>query len=82
MIMPEPPDLNELEARTRESYAYDFEQAQRVLSAMDLLRGEALKTNIEEIVTMVDANFRLLLTTYYCILRYEMTKLAGNELVQ
>jgi hypothetical protein len=49
---------------------------------MDLLRGEALKTNIEEIVTMVDANFRLLLTTYYCILRYEMTKLVGNELVQ
>ena len=31
---------------------------------------------------MIDASFNLLVTTYYCILRYEMTKLAGNELVQ
>ena len=48
---------------------------------MDTLRSEAVKTNIEEIVAIVDANFRLLVTTYYCILRYEMTKLAGNEMV-
>jgi len=27
---------------------------------MDLLRSEAVKGNIEEIVSMVDANFRLL----------------------
>ena len=80
--MLEPPDLKEPDTCADEPYKYDFEQAQRVLSAMDLLRGEAMKTNIEEIVTMVDANFRLLLTTYYCILRYEMTKLAGNEMVQ
>jgi len=80
--MPELPDLKELEEGAEESYKYDFEQAQQILSAMDLLRGEALKTNIEEIVAMVDASFRLLRTTYYSILRYEMTKLAGNEMVQ
>ena len=49
---------------------------------MDFLRGEAVKTRIDEIVTMIDATYNLLITTYYCILRYEMTKLAGNEMVQ
>jgi hypothetical protein len=80
--MSEPPDLKQREACGGESYKYDFAQAERILRAMDFLRSEALKTNIEEIVTIVDANFRLLNTTYYCILRYEMTKLAGNEMVQ
>ena len=46
---------------------------------MDFLRQEAVKTRIPEIVTMVDASFRLLLTSYYCILRYEMTKLSGTD---
>jgi len=81
-IMPEPPDRKELGARADESYTYDFEKAQQILAAMDLLRDEAVKTNIEEVVAMIDANFRLLLTTYHCILRYEMTKLAGSEMVQ
>jgi hypothetical protein len=49
---------------------------------MDFLRGEAENTRIEEIVTMIDATFRILVTTYYCILRYEMTKLAGIETEQ
>jgi hypothetical protein len=81
--MRKPPDLEELEkACANRNHKYDFVKAGQVLAAMDFLRGEAEKTNIEEIVTMVDANFRLLVTTYYCILRYEMTKLAGNELVQ
>lgn len=80
--MPKPPDLEELERCAGGAYKYDFAQAERILKAMDFLRSEAVKTNIEEIVTMVDANFRLLNTTYYCILRYEMTKLAGNEMVQ
>lgn len=75
--MAEPPDLKE-----GEPYKYDFAQAEGILKAMDLLRSEAVKGNVEEIVTMVDANFRLLTTTYYSILRYEMTKLAGNEMVQ
>ena len=80
--MSKPPDLKELETGAKEEYTYDFEQASQILEAMDFLRGEATKTNIQEIVTMIDASFRLLLTSYYCILRYEMTKLAGNELVQ
>jgi len=40
----------------------------RILKAMDLLRSEAVKGNIEEIVSMVDANFRLLTTTITGIL--------------
>jgi hypothetical protein len=31
---------------------------------------------------MIDATFRLLVTTWCCILRHEMTKLAGNDMVQ
>ncbi len=80
--MPRPPDLKIVENSATEEYKYDFDQASRVLEAMDFLRGEAKKTGIEEIVTMVDASFRLLLTSYYCILRYEMTKLSGSEELQ
>ena len=46
---------------------------------MDFLRGEAVKTRIDEIVTMIDAAYRILVTTYYCILRYEMSKLPGLD---
>jgi len=42
---------------------------------MDRLRKQAVVTGIPEIVTMVDSTFRLLLTSYYTILRYEMEKL-------
>jgi hypothetical protein len=38
-----------------------------------------MKTRIEEVVTMIDASFRILLTTHCCILRYEMTKLPGTD---
>ena len=77
--MSEPPDLKELEARAAGDYKYDFAQASRILEAMDFLRGQAMNTRIEEIVTMVDASFRILLTTYYCILRYEMQKLSPAD---
>ena len=80
--MPKPPDLKLVENCAPEEYRYDFEQASRVLEAMDFLRGEAKKTGIEEIVTMVDASFRLLLTSYYCIMRYEMSKLSGTDELQ
>lgn len=80
--MPEPPDLKEVKAAATEEYTYDFDQAEQILEAMDFLRQEAVKTRIPEIVTMVDASFRLLLTSYYCILRYEMTRLSGTDLVQ
>lgn len=81
--MRKPPDLAELEkACANRNYKYDFVKAGQVLAAMDFLRREAEKTRIEEIVTMIDAAHNLLITTYYCILRYEMTKLAGNEMVQ
>jgi hypothetical protein len=40
---------------------------------MDFLRREAVKTNIGDVVAMVDATFNLLVTTYDCILRHEMT---------
>lgn len=80
--MSEPPSLEELGLPAGKAYQYDFAKASQILKAMDFLRIEAETTGIEEIVTMIDASFNLLLTTYYCILRYEMTKLAGNELVQ
>jgi hypothetical protein len=80
--MSEPPSLEELGLHAAENYKYDFAKASQILRAMDFLRIEAETTGIEEIVTMIDASFNLLLTTYYCILRYEMTKLAGNEMVQ
>lgn len=76
------PGLKELEACGDEACTYDFAQAEEIIRAMDCLRSEAMKRNIEEIVTMIDANFRLLVTTYCCILRYKMTKLGGNETVQ
>jgi len=80
--MPKPPSLEEPGLRAGKEYKYDFAKASQILKAMDFLRGEAESTRIEEIVTMIDASFNLLVTTYYCILRYEMTKLAGNDMVQ
>ena len=59
----------------KEDCAYDFAEAERVINAMDKLRKQAVLTGIPEIVTMVDATFRLMMTSYYCILRYEMEKL-------
>jgi len=80
--MRSPPNLKELETNANEEYTYDFAQAGRILEAMDFLRKEAVNTRIPEIVTMIDASFRLLFTSYYCILRYEMTRLSGTDLVQ
>jgi len=77
--MPKPPDLEELDSCTNENYKYDFAQAERILEAMDTMRREAQTTRIEEVVTMIDATFRILVTTYCSILRYEMTKLPGTD---
>ena len=77
--MRKPPDLKELAGCMNREYAYDFAQAERILEAMDFLRQEALRTGIPEIIEMVDANFRILVTSYYAILRYEMTKLPPVE---
>jgi hypothetical protein len=78
--MPEPPDLAEPGLTAGETHQYDFAKASQVLKALDFLRVEAKATRIEEIVTMIDASFNLLLTTYYCILRYETARLAGTEM--
>jgi hypothetical protein len=79
--MSELPSLEELGLVAGEDSKYDFVQAERILIAMDFLRGEAARTRIDEIVTMIDATFSLLVTTYQCIVRYEMTKLPANEMV-
>ncbi len=76
--MSEPPSAKENTAANDE-YIYDFGQAEQILEAMDFLRQEAVKTRIPEVIAMVDASFRLLVTSYYCILRYEMTKLPGTD---
>ena len=80
--MPKRPKRSAPQSRPKGKYTYDFEQAERILQAMDFLRKEAVKTRIPEIVTMVDSTFHLLLTTYYCILRFEAQKLPGVETVQ
>jgi hypothetical protein len=76
--MPKLPDADELDAGAND-YKYDFAQASRILKAMEFLRNEAERTRIEEIVTMIDAAYRILVTTYYCILRYEMSRLPGID---
>ena len=77
--MPEPPSLKERKTAANDEYTYDFVQAEQILEAMDFLRQEAVKTRIPEVIAMVDASFRLLVTSYHCILRYEMTKLPGTD---
>ena len=81
--MPKRRKRGDTESGARGKYVYDLGQAERIVQAMDFLRKEAVKTRIPEIVTMVDSTFHLLLTSYYCILRYEMQKLpATDETVQ
>ena len=58
---------------------YDFGQAEQILSALNYLRTEALKTGLTEIINMIDATFRLILTSYYCVLRLEMTSLPATD---
>jgi len=77
--MPKQHDLKELERCTKVKYKYDFDEASRVLEAMDLLRKDAVNSRIPEIVTMIDAANRILVTTYCTILRYEMTRLPGTD---
>ena len=79
--MPEPPSAKETTAANDE-FSYDLVKAGHSLEAMDFLRREAIKTRIPEIVSMVDASFQLLVTSYHCILRYEMTKLPGTDDLQ
>lgn len=76
--MPEPPSAKEQNA-ANDDYSYDFVKAGQIVEAMDFLREEAVRTRIPEVIAMVDASFRLLVTSYHCILRYEMTKLPGTD---
>jgi hypothetical protein len=77
--MPKLPSLEDVKRGTDEEYKYDFGQASRILEAMDFLRGEAVNTRIPEIITMIDASFQLLLTTYYCLMRYGMKDLPPSD---
>lgn len=77
--MPKRPDKKKRETAAKGEYVYDFKQAERILQALDFLRKEAVATRIPEIVTMIDSTFQLVLTSYYCILRYEMRKLPGAD---
>lgn len=77
--MSRPPNIRP-EIGSAENHHYDFVQASEILEAMDILRKQAINTCIPEIVTMVDASFRLLVTTYYCILRHETVRLPGTDM--
>lgn len=65
-----------------EGDTYDFVKAEQVLKAMDYLRREAVRTGIEEIVTVVDASFKVAVTAYCMIMRYEMSKLLEKREAQ
>jgi len=77
--MPKRPKKDEVQTAATGQYVYDFKQAERILQALDFLRKEAVATRIPEIVTMVDSTFQLMLTSYYCILRYEMKDLPPSD---
>jgi hypothetical protein len=72
------PQLAKLDI-AKEWQGYDFARMEQILSALNFLRQQAVETGISEIVTMIDACFRLLVTTYYCVLYYEMPHLSGAE---
>ena len=65
--MPKPPRTKD--RRSANENGCDFEQASRILSAMNFLRKEAVRTHIPEIITMIDETFRIVVTTYHCIIR-------------
>ena len=73
------PTVAPLERGCEGTPGYNFKHAERVLLAMNFLRKEAVRTNIDEIIKMIDATFRLILTSYYCVLRLEMTRLDGTD---
>lgn len=58
---------------------HDKGQAERILEALNDLRREAEKARLTDIITMIDASFRLILTSYYCVLRLEMTSLPATD---
>jgi len=53
-----------------------------LLSRFLRLWPSSVASSQQRFVTMIDAIFRLLAATRCCILRHEMTKLAGNDMVQ
>jgi hypothetical protein len=50
-----------------------------IVSAMDYLRTQALKTGMEEIVIIVESTFHIVCAAYYCILRHEMMGLPPSD---
>jgi hypothetical protein len=50
-----------------------------IVSAMDYLRTEALKTGMEEIVIIVESTFHIVCAAYYCILRRDMMGLPPSD---
>lgn len=77
--MPKPSSPEELQREAAEGCKYDFAEGSRILTAMDLLRRDAVAAGIPEIVTMIDAAYKILVATYCSILRYEMTRLPGTD---
>jgi len=77
--MPKQPSLEELQSKAAQGCKYDFAEGSRILKAMDLLRSDAVTAGIPEIVTMIDAAYKILVATYCSILRYEMTRLPGTD---
>lgn len=66
--MQEPPE------DTQGDETYDFEKIQNIVSALDFLRQEAANTGVEDIKTIVDSAFKMVLSAYTLVLRYECEK--------
>jgi hypothetical protein len=76
------PRLERLDAGAGRDGVYDLGRMEHIVSALDFLRKEAVHTGIGEMVVLIDSCFRLLVTAYYCILRHEMAKLPGTDMIQ
>ena len=74
--MREPPE------DTQGDETYDFEKMQHIVSALDFLRQEAANTGVDDIKTIVDSAFKMVLSAYTLVLRYECVNNPSPEQIQ
>ena len=67
--MQEPPEPN-----TDVNEPCDFRKIENIVCALDFLRGEAAKTGVDDVKTIVDSAFQMVLSAYTLVLRYHCEK--------
>jgi hypothetical protein len=75
--MPKPPEII-----PDNPEAIDFEKLENIVIALDFLRGCAATTGVDDIKTMIDSTFKLILSTYTVVLRYHCENDASPEKIQ